>query len=234
MARLSSLQKAQRVLRFVLSLRNPKISGVLAAHGFGPDDLDEVWTLFQALAPVSFVPARTRPNPTGDALRAIIAWRKRWQLVINACLTRHHPALADAWKARQRETLVAHPIPWAMAFASFHGWLSTRAASRMSGRAALALLATRGLTPALVDELRGLTDQAVGLPGSARAGDATAPTADIEEAIGRLWAWYLEWGEVVRTQVEDGRLLRQAGFLSGERRSKPKRRRAVARSSDAG
>jgi hypothetical protein len=33
-----------------------------------------------------------------------------------------------------------------------------------------------------------------------------------EAALAAVWAWYLEWSEVVRVVVKDPRLLRKLGF----------------------
>ncbi len=232
MARLSSLQKAERVLRFVLSLRNPKISGVLVAHGFGPRDLDEVWSLFRAAAPVSFDPPQPADRTGAETEQQIRAWQRRWQHVITASLSRHLPDVAAEWRARVRRLRPSHPVMWALRFQTFYANLSSSAPGEAirHGQEAVKLLAERGLTPEVVGDLRALItkftspDFDITAPGQQQQMPDTTP--DIEQAIDRLWAWYLEWGQVARSQIDDGRLLRQAGFLSGDRRSKPVRRKA--------
>jgi hypothetical protein len=232
MARLSSLQKAERVLRFVLSLRNPKISGVLIAHGFGPKDLDEVWTLFRAAAPVSFdipQPAERVGVETGQQIRA---WQRRWQPVITASLSRHLPDVAAAWRARLKQMRPWHPVMWALRFQTFYANLSSSAPGEAirHGQEAIKLLAERGLTPEVVGDLSALitkfTSPDFDITAPERQQQLPGATPDIEEAIDRLWAWYLEWSQVARSRIDDGRVLRQAGFRSGDRRSKPVRRKA--------
>lgn len=234
MARLSSLQKAERVLRFVLSLRNPKISGILVAHGFGPKDLDEVWTLFRATAPVSFAPPQPIDTGFPDAHDQVQAWQRRWRRVISASLERHVPLTAAVWRARTKTVHPSMPIPWAMTFLSFYDSLHSAAGSpsgsapdtaATEARAALEILSTRGLTPQVVDELRAMITTIQSLPSGHLPAQEPEATPDIDQAIGELWAWYLEWGQVLRTQAGDGRILRQAGFLSGDRRTKPVRRK---------
>lgn len=229
MARLSSLQKAERVLRFVLALRNPKISGVLVAHGFGPADLDEVWTLFRAAAPVSFARPRPVDNQVDEARQRIRVWQRRWMPVIKASLSRHMPVVAEVW--RSMEKAPSEPTLWALSFVAFYDSMraSRTGHAGKEARAAIKLLAARGLGADVVEDLRVLTTILTTFPSGAKAArlrDAVPDTTpDNEEAIGKLWAWYLEWGRVVRTQVDDGRVLRQAGFLSGDRRAKPVRRK---------
>lgn len=229
MARLSSLQKVERVLRFVLSLRNPKISGILVAHGFGPKDLDEVWSLLRATAPVSFTPLPPEDTSWTEAEQRLRAWQRRWTPVITASLKRHAPTTAAVWRARAKIALPSMPLAWAQAFLPFYDGLgSTPASITKEARIALHVLSSRGLTPQVVDELRALTKPLQSLPVGNLSG-LPEGTPDIEEAIGKLWAWYLEWGHVLRTQAGDGRILRQAGFLSGDRRSKPVRRKKQPR-----
>ena len=229
MARLSSLQKAERVLRFVLSLRNPKISGVLVAHGFGPKDLDEVWSLLRATAPVSFAPLPPVVTRPAEAEEQVRAWQRRWTPVLTASLKRYAPTTAAVWRARTKIARPSMPVVWALAFLSFYDGLgSTPASITKEAGTALHVLSSRGLTPQVVDELRALTKTLQSLPVGNLSGEPEG-TPDIEEAIGKLWAWYLEWGQVLRTQASDGRILRQAGFLSGDRRSKPVRRKKQPR-----
>jgi len=225
-ARLSSLQKAERVLRFVLSLRNPKISGVLVAHGFGPKDLDEVWTLLRATAPVSFAPLPPSVTGPAEAEQQVRAWQRRWTPVITASLRRHAPNTAAAWRDRPKIARSSLPVAWAMSFLLFYDALGSTPPDSIAKEVhtALHVLSSRGLTPQVVDELRTLTKTLQSLPVGNLSSEPEG-TPDIEEAIGKLWAWYLEWGQVLRTQAGDGRILRQAGFLSGDRRSKPVRRK---------
>ena len=46
---LSLGDKAQRTLRLLLGLRNPRIASALASYGFTEADMDEGWALLQAL-----------------------------------------------------------------------------------------------------------------------------------------------------------------------------------------
>jgi len=229
-ARLSSLQKVERVLRFVLSLRNPKISGILVAHGFGPKDLDEVWSLLRATAPVSFTPLPPENTNSAEAEQQVRAWQRRWAPVITATLQRHAPTTATVWRTHTQFARPSMPLTWALAFLSFYDALSSTPPPSIAkeARTAIQVLSSRGLTPQVVGELRAPTKTLQSLPVGNLAG-LPEGTPDIEEAIGKLWAWYLEWGHVLRTQAGDGRILRQAGFLSGDRRSKPVRRKKQPR-----
>jgi hypothetical protein len=78
-------------------------------------------------------------------------------------------------------------------------------------KAALALLATRGLTAEELRFARGLVTRAT----STRAPEP-APTVSPEEMSARergLWEWYLEWSEIARVAVKNRRHLRELGFL---------------------
>src|SRR5262249_20389158 len=78
-------------------------------------------------------------------------------------------------------------------------------------KAARGLLAERGLTPAVVDEARGLLTQI----GADEEDSAAFEPNDEELAAAdkALWAWYLEWSAVARTVIRDRRTLISLGFL---------------------
>ena len=92
------------------------------------------------------------------------------------------------------------------------------------GREAIQLLATRGLTPAVIDEARALqVALRKGIQGAAALAALAAQQRDdarLAQAETALWAWYLEWSELARTTIVDRRLLRQLGFLAQAQRAK--------------
>src|SRR5690606_24103354 len=70
----------------------------------------------------------------------------------------------------------------------------------------------RGLTPALVGDIEALLAR---LPALQRNAAPLGPTPEERQAAeDAMWGWYLEWSQIARVAIRDGRLLRQLGFSS--------------------
>lgn len=229
MAKLSASQKAERVLRFVLALRNPQVARVMTQHGFDPDAEDEVWTLFRSLAPVPFdVPPPLPPSAGQEALRDLNAWRKRWQPVVRAVLSRHYPEVYSVVQARSTQPRLTFPSPlWAEVIVKLIDEASERGSFDGKGPKIVALLRKHGLTPREIDAARGWLRKLRQLPK--RRARAEPQTPDLEETIVPLWDWYLQWSQLARSQIHDGRLLRQLGFSRVGRKKTTARKRATAK-----
>lgn len=78
-----------------------------------------------------------------------------------------------------------------------------RKATRKQDQAALDLLAERGITPELVDQLEGQLKVATSAPEVEQVDDAAIEAADeaYVRALGELREWYDEWSRVARVAV---------------------------------
>ena len=50
MSKLTLGQKADRVLKFLMGMRNTRVVAALATRGFGAEDIDEGWVLLRNVA----------------------------------------------------------------------------------------------------------------------------------------------------------------------------------------
>ena len=209
--KLHPLEKAEALLRLLLGLRHPRIAEALASRGFTDEDLEEGFTLLRRAtrATMATVP-RTAPPPRGDAL---MAWQREWFPLAAAALHRRSPAAHDHLFAGLSEM----PVPRLIGF--LERWDRLPLSKKQGGlgpvgRDAIALLARRGLTAEVLAEGRALTELARALP-TEPATDGEDEATTFAEADAALWAYCLEWRQVVRSRVKDRRLLRRLGFLKG-------------------
>ncbi len=213
MSNLSISEKASRVTVFVIALRIPEVAGALGEFGFDERDRREGYARLSALTAGQLEPAIARTDPR--ALAAIDAWENRWFPIVHATLRFRFPAVHARVLGNLRQTDGSEVI---VSVGELLRRLDVEAASSdPESEAALALLATRGLTADVRAEaaalLAGITTGPLPVAAApARDHDALATS---EQA---LWEWYLEWGEIARVAIADRRLLRRLGF---RRRRRP-------------
>jgi hypothetical protein len=214
MAKLTLGQKAERVLRLLLALRNPRILSALAAFGFTNADRDDGWRLIRALTEGRL--ARS-PNPRRDPtlLDKLDAWENRWFPIANATLIHRFPE-AHAWLfLNLSQTEGPEVIVSVGTFVDRTERMATEPTLAASGAQARELLAQRGLNASTIETARDILREL----GSTQA-DVAPMVPDpeqLEQAEKAMWQWYLEWGEIARVAVKDRRLLRELGFLSAKR-----------------
>jgi hypothetical protein len=78
---------------------------------------------------------------------------------------------------------------------------------------AQALLAARGVTPAIVAEAKALLTELQQVAGSTELVLLEEREAELEAAGTAMWAWYLEWSKIARAAIKQRALLKQLGFL---------------------
>lgn len=230
MAKLSAAQQAERVLRLLMGLGDSRIAGAVRAYGFADVDLDEGWRLLRASSVVRVAP----PPPPAVAPRivaAIDAWDSRWYPIVDASLRKrfprvHEQVFRNLGQVRGGEVLLT--------VATFIGRIrALDRAKDAESRAARALLVTRGLTAAVLDEAWDRLEEVKKLPALPPAleeGDA-----DSEAAAAAAWDWYLEWSQIARAAVTDGRLRAKLGFgTPGRKRKRPDERGRVVASGAVG
>ncbi len=215
MAKLTTGQKAQRVIRFLLGMRRPRIAGTLFSYGFKQETLDEGWMLLRSLVgeKLAAPTAPSAPDPT--LIERLDDWENKWFVLAEASLKRHHPGVRDAVFLNLSRT--SGPDV-AVSVSTFLQRFEALAAGNADEQAAHALLVARGLSPEVVGSAKELLD-AVGA-----IAEAPAPIIDeaaIAAAEEAMWAWYLEWSAIARLAIKDGRQLRSLGFRSRSSSSEP-------------
>ncbi|WP_437566911.1 hypothetical protein [Sorangium sp. So ce542] len=214
MARLTLRQKAERVLKLLLALRTNEIAAALVAHGFTDADLAEGWRLLQGLTRPRLDIAMRRSAPEPDLIAALDGWENHWFPIAAATLKRRHPEV-HAWMFRNLgQTEGAAVVVSVGTFVERWDQLARRkdkGGPEGDGREARKLLARRGITREVVDEARELLARAEKVePAVARS--PADPENDGEQAEADLWGWYLEWSAVVRSAIQDRKLLRELGY----------------------
>jgi hypothetical protein len=201
MARSTGPQKLDRVLRFLVALRDDDLAGPLVAAGLRDEDVAEGWALLRATAPPSVKESAAARTPNAVATDALIAWVRRHVPIVRPGIARRWPDV-DAFLFGKLPPLDGRNE-------------ATLAAMELLTRLdKLALLAMRGLDERALAEAKELLDTMQTAPKRARA------RPDYAAAESAAWAWYLEWSAVARHVVRDGRVLRRLGF-GGPHDAKP-------------
>jgi hypothetical protein len=209
MAKLTIGQKAQRVLKLIFGLRNPRIASILAGYGFTVKDLDQGWKLLQALTEnrLNNLP----PPPTDPTLLVQLdEWENKWFPIAVASLQFRYPA-AYAWLfANLHQT---DGLDVLVSVGTFVRRLDDLASQKdvADAKAARKLLTERGLNDSTLGEANALLKRAGKI-----AKEPPAPAVSPEQAQAAedaLWQWYLEWSGIARAVITNRRMLRDLGFL---------------------
>jgi hypothetical protein len=215
MAKLTIGQKAYRVLKFLMGLKQPVAIEVLKARGFTQNDLEDGWRWLRVLARSRLEGAS--PIIAEDHLGEIHTFENEWYPVARLTLDRHHPAGAEYLFAKLPQTGGTDVVVSVQLFLErLTALASGQSPLGEEGVKARALLAQRGLTPQVAAEAQALLDQ-IGALNEGAPPPSVDETAEAEQA---LWAWYLEWGGIARHSITDRRLLRSLGFLKPTRGGK--------------
>jgi hypothetical protein len=204
--------KAERALRLLLGLRNPRIATALAAHGFTDKDRQEGWELLQALGKTRFDSVNV---PTDmQTIQALDAWENIWFPITGAALARRYPASHARLFLNLSQTEGPEVALSVRTFLDRYDAMSKgEGAYGPEGVKAAEILNYRGLNAGVLGEARALL---------AALGQVAPPQvplsveeqkAELQHAEDTLWGWYLEWSQVARVAIKQRALLRQLGFL---------------------
>jgi hypothetical protein len=210
---LTGSQKAERVLKLLLGLRNIRIASALAAHGFKKEDLDEGWSLLRGLARIQLdaLPATLTADPS--LLGLLDDWENRWFPIVDATLARNFPEVHEKVFLNLAQETGQAVIVTVGTFLDRFDALDQDSAGPRS-KDARALLARRGLSPAVLDAARRVLEQLGSIESVEPLAEPEESAAHFEQAEAALWAWYLEWSRVARVAIRDRRSLRALGFLT--------------------
>jgi len=208
-------EKATRVMRFLVGLRNPAVATALAGYGFTEVDMAEGWVLVHGLGKgkLAILPAQPRDM---EVLLKLDAWENHWFPVSSASLERRFPAVFNRLFLNLQQAEGPEVAVTVRTFVDRYDELAA-ADSKFGpeGVKAKELLTSRGVTPAVVDEARNLLSQLTKVAVSPISeASITEQEAELARAEDALWAWYLEWSKVARVAIKQRQLLRQLGFLT--------------------
>jgi hypothetical protein len=217
MARLTIGQKAERVIKFLLALRNPRIAAVLGQHGFKQEDLDEGWDLLRKITRTRLDVLVEDAPIDPDALRALDDWENKWFAIAQATLKRRALKVHD-WLFRNLSQ--TEGVAVIVSVGTFvERWEQLEKAEKdgglgSAGKEAKKILDSRGLTKETIHAAKALLK---------KLGQVDGPLPDLEKSAAEegtfegaekaLWAWYIEWSKIARTAIKQRPLLRQLGFL---------------------
>ena len=207
MSRLRFQQKQQRVLRFLRGSIHPAVFGRLVTRGFSTAVYDEGNALL-ANAVFTRSEAAPRASPADNpAVAKVAELEKLWVPVAQASLERRHPAVFEPLFRGYQRVGGVDVILMVRLFVERSRALAAQADDE--SRAAVALLASRGLTAAVVDEM----DAALAAAMKAARPIVAAPPGEADEAERAMWDYYLEWSRIARTVIKEPELRRAMGFL---------------------
>lgn len=212
MAKLTIGDKAHRVLRFLMGVRNRRASRVLERHGFDQEELERGWTLLRNLSSGRLGSQASVLDPA--LIGALDVWENRWFPIADASLTARAPAARELVFRNLTRTEGPAVVISVGTFLERLEALPRAAADGglgEEGESARELLARRGLTEDVVAEARRLLDKV----GRIEPTEEPEPEdQEAHEAAEReLWTWYLEWSAIARVAISDRRMLRSLGFL---------------------
>lgn len=211
MAKTSAWGKAQRVLRFLFGLSNPRIAAAMVVHGFSEAELDEGWRLLRAVRPVR-LDALPPPVPERPPVERLLEWEREWVPIARPALRRHFPKLHERLFAQGSSNGTAAKVLLVDDFLRTLEGLERTA----EGKKARALLERRGLTRAVLANGRAIADELKRL-AKPLAPDPSESRSEWAMRETQLWDWYLEWGSIASCKIKDRNQLRQLGFLAPAR-----------------
>lgn len=208
-------EKATRVMRFLVGLRNPSVATALASYGFTENDMAEGWELVNGLGKGKLATLPAQPRDM-EILLKLDAWENHWFPVSAACLERRFPAVFARMFLNLQQAEGPEVAITVRTFVDRYDELTAPDSKYgPEGAKARELLVLRGVTTAVVDEARNTLAQlskiAIAPVSSVSVQEQEAELAKAEDA---LWAWYLEWSKVARIAIKQRSLLRPLGFLT--------------------
>jgi hypothetical protein len=216
MAKQSLGQKAHRVLRLLVGLRNPQVAGAMVAHGFTPADMQDGFQRLAALTGMRLDLQNPNkelqiPNKNPEIVRGVDDFENTWFPVARATLDARYPEIK---RVLFRNLSQYSGVEVVISVGTFIKRLEQMEKGEGEfgdkGPEARALLAQRGLTKEKVAEVAvSIAAIATFTPEPVRQGPSAAEQKAAED---HMWAWYLEWSAIARAVIKDGRLLRGLGL----------------------
>ncbi|AKF10828.1 hypothetical protein DB32_007977 [Sandaracinus amylolyticus] len=198
------------MLVFLLALRNRSIASALARYGFDGDELKLGWNLLSNLSRGRLdVVITASPKLVDD----VDAFENEWFPIAIATLQHKHPEAHELLFRNITQTTGAGAVINVRTFLERLDRLTkpkSEGGLGREGKAAMDLLAKRGLTPDVIAPVKRTLEEV------AQIEPALEPERDPEDdatAEREMWEWYLQWSAIARVAVKERRLLKAMGFL---------------------
>ena len=215
MPKVSTDERLKRVMKFLMASNEPKIANLLALRGFSEEDRQEGWTLLDkatgrhlAVSPG----AGTFSTNYKKVVESLDDWENTWFDVADAALGRKFPAVRDRLFTNLSKVSGSEVV---LTVKTFLGRIAELEQSGDDGKAAVELLARRGLNRERLDEAGALmasleTEQVT----DEVAVDDSAVKAERDEAFTDMWAWFKDWSKTARTVVKNRNYHVMLGLIS--------------------
>ncbi|HEX2878096.1 MAG TPA: hypothetical protein VHO25_01040 [Polyangiaceae bacterium] len=207
MAKVTKNTKVLRTLRFLLGLRRPEAHVPLAPYGLTQQELEAAAQLVRAATEPQL--RKTNYGAVNPALLdELDVIDNQWFPIIKHVLTRHSPEIADwTFLNLAQSTGIDLVVSLGTLFSRLGALADGSSPFGEQGVVAFHTLQARGLT----DEVLERINQLLGSVAEFSSGPSFDEAAH-EEAIDKLWAWYLEWSGIARTVIKTRTVLRALGF----------------------
>lgn len=229
-------EKVGRAIGLLRGMTYPRVVAALQPFGFGQGVLDEGWTLVRAASTVRGARPIEAPSADPSIVLRVDEWENRWYPIIDATLRRRHPDVHA--RIFQNLSQTSGPPVLISVQLLIDRLTALEKAEDKKSKDARALLKERGVTRGTIDEAKMLLAESKQVAAPAD-GALEENAAAIEQAEEELWSWYLEWSQIARASIKDGRLLQLLGFrtrknASGAEEAEPEEEPAAPVPSPAG
>src|SRR5690606_11918029 len=190
MSRVDIGQKAARTLKFLVGVRHPKVSHWLKAFGFDDEALQHGWKMLAAVTRVRVVES-TSGAPDPRLIRLMDEFENLWFPVVKVTLSTRYPDVHDALFTKLSQSKGTDVAVTVQTFLERLGQMEQgEGIFAENGPAARVLLAERGLTEAVVEDIQAVVNR---LQLVSTIVEQTTTKEDLLRAEADLWNWYLEW-----------------------------------------
>jgi hypothetical protein len=209
MAKVTKNTKVLQTLRFLLGLRRPEAHSPLAPYGLTQQELEIAAQLVrEATEPQLRKSSYDGVSPA--LLDELDVIDNQWFPIIKYVLTRHSQEIADWTLLNLAQTTGIDLIVSLSTLFSRVGALADGTSPfGKQGVEAFHTLQARGLTDEVLAHIKQLLSSVTQFNSNQPGFDEAAQ----EQAVDKLWAWYLEWSGIARTVIKNRTVLRRLGFL---------------------
>jgi hypothetical protein len=212
MAKTNTTEKIVRTSKLLWGMRHPAIAAQLASFGFKAAVLDEGWAAVDHANALLLARVVSRAHAAGNSeiVSKLDTFENRWFPIVKNALRRRYPDVAEQFFANLGRSDGSSASVVVRAFIGRLAALENGVAPfGAAGPEAREYLRERGLTDAIVAEA------ALELEARKDVAETVVSVFDKDafaKAEAEVWAFYLDWGHVVRSVITDGNLLRLCGF----------------------
>ena len=213
--------KASRILRFLLGLRDGAIAAAMERQGMRQEDVDEGWDLLRALGRRRL--GAELPAVAADLVHQIDEWENYWFPILDGVLARHFPAVhAQVFRNLTQGEKEESPVTVTLLLERLDTLRDPTGPFGADGPKALEFLRERRmLTEDVLAVPRGLLKEFKKFSPDRAALRKEEEAREVARAEDAAWAWYIEWSRIARVVIKSRRMLRTLGYLDKKGRTLP-------------